>query len=163
MIDWTNTVWVKGNLYHGDNPILREQGDGRMTTGFSKWIREIVSTPDAPGAIGPYSQAVAAGPLIFVSGQIGIVPDTGVLAGDNIEDQTKQAMENIAAILDQAGSGLDRILRTSVYLRDMNNFSGMNDIYGSYFDADPPARITLEASNLPLGGKVMISAVALRD
>ncbi|MBN1389067.1 MAG: RidA family protein [Candidatus Thermoplasmatota archaeon] len=126
-------------------------------------MKEIICTKEAPAAIGPYSQAVATGPLIFLSGQLGIDPSTGKLAGVTIEEQTRQAMENIAAILDAAGSSLDLVVRMSVSLKDMKDFQRFNGVYGSFFEDDPPARITVEVSNLPLSALVMIEALGLRD
>ncbi|MGA1873968.1 MAG: Rid family detoxifying hydrolase [Thermoplasmatota archaeon] len=128
-----------------------------------KWIKEIVETGEAPAAVGPYSQAVAAGPLIFVSGQIGLVPGTKRLAGDTIEEQTRQAMENIAAILDAAGSSLDLVLKMTVTLRDIRDFPRFNEVYGRFFEDGPPARAAYESSGLPLSALVEIETVALRD
>jgi len=128
-----------------------------------KWIKEIVSTNEAPAAVGPYSQAVATGPLIFISGQLGIVPGTKSLAGDSIEEQTKQAMENIAAILDAAGSSLDLVLKMSISLKDIKDFPKFNEVYGTFFEDDPPARATFEVSDLPLSALVEIETIALRD
>jgi len=128
-----------------------------------KWIKEIVTTNEAPAAVGPYSQAVAAGPLIFVSGQLGIVPGTKKLAGDTIEKQTKQAMENIAAILDAAGSSLEMVLKMAISLKDIKDFPKLNEVYGTFFEDDPPARATFEVSDLPLSALVEIAVVAIRD
>jgi len=134
-----------------------------VTTVISKWIKETISTDEAPSAIGPYSQATGAGPLVFTSGQLGIVPGTGKLAGESIEEQTRQALENLAAILDAAGSSLDMVLRSTVYLKDLSLFSRFNDIYKDCCDDDPPAREISESSRLPLGALVEISVIALRD
>lgn len=128
-----------------------------------KWIREIVSTDEAPAAVGPYSQAVAAGPLVFCSGQIGLVPATKKFAGETINEQTIQVMENLAAVLDEAGSSLEMLLKVTVYLKDMDDFGPFNTVYGSYFDDDPPARAAMQVGKLPLDALVMIDAVALRD
>jgi 2-iminobutanoate/2-iminopropanoate deaminase len=132
-------------------------------TNEKKWIKEILATNDAPAAVGPYSQAVAAGPLIFVSGQLGLVPPTKKLAGDTIEEQTQQAMENIAAILDSAGSSLDLVLKMTISLKDIKDFAKFNEVYGTFFEDDPPARASFEVSDLPLSALVEIEAVALRD
>lgn len=134
-----------------------------MTGTTHKWIRESVSSEDAPSAIGPYSQAVAAGPLVFASGQLGIKPGTKELVSDDVGEQTRQAMENLAGVLDAGGSTLEMILRTEIYLKNIKDFSVVNEVYGSCFDLDPPARITVEVAELPMGAKVEISAVALRD
>ncbi len=134
-----------------------------MTTVMSKWIKEAVSTKEAPAAVGPYSQAIAAGPLVFTSGQLGIVPGTKELAGDSIEEQTRQALENIAAILDAAGSSLEMVLKATVYLKDLSLFSRFNEVYKDCCDEDPPAREISESPKLPLGALVEISVIALRD
>jgi len=134
-----------------------------MTATSGRWIKETVSTPDAPAAVGPYSQGIAAGPLVFVSGQLGIVPGTKDLAGHTIEDQTRQAMENVAAILDEAGSSLERIVKMTVGLADINDFQAFNAVYSTFFSQDPPARAVYEVKGLPLGAKVEIETVALRD
>jgi 2-iminobutanoate/2-iminopropanoate deaminase len=128
-----------------------------------KWIKEIVTTNEAPAAVGPYSQAVAAGPLIFISGQLGIVPGTKELAGHTIEKQTKQATENIAAVLDAADSSLDMVLKMTISLKDIKDFPKFNEVYGSFFEDDPPARATFEVSDLPLSALVEIEVIAIRD
>lgn len=134
-----------------------------MTALPGKWIRELVSTDEAPAAIGPYNQAVAAGPLVFVSGTLGLVPGTKEFAGSGIGEQTTQAIENLANVLDAAGSSLDQVLKTTIYLSDMDDFPEVNGIYAGYFKEDPPARATVEVSRLPLGALIEIDAVALRD
>lgn len=134
-----------------------------MTDLDLKWIREIISTKEAPEAVGAYSQATAAGPLVFCSGQLALKPGTKELAGNTIQEQTRQAMENLAAVLDAAGSSLDMILKTTVYLGDMNDFGVFNSVYGSFFEDDPPARAAVQVARLPLDALVEIEAVALRD
>ena len=134
-----------------------------MTDKQLKWFKEIIATDEAPEAVGPYSQATAAGPLVFCSGTLGLIPGTKEFAGDTIEEQTKQAMENLAAILEAAGSDLEMVLKVTVYLRDMNDFAGFNRIYGGYFEDEPPARATLQAAELPLGALLELDAMALRD
>jgi 2-iminobutanoate/2-iminopropanoate deaminase len=134
-----------------------------LTTVISKWIKEAVSTDEAPAAVGPYSQAIAAGPLVFTSGQLGIVPGTKELAGESIEEQAKQVLENLAAILDAAGSSLEMVLKATVYLKDLALFSRFNEVYKDCCDEDPPAREISESPNLPLGALVEISVIALRD
>ena len=126
-------------------------------------VKERIETDEAPDAVGPYSQAVAADRLVFVSGQLGIIPGTKKLAGPGIEEQTRQAMENIAAILERAGSSLDQVVKTTIYLSDMDNFGPANETYGRFFPRDPPARATLQAAALPLGALIEIDAVAIRD
>jgi 2-iminobutanoate/2-iminopropanoate deaminase len=122
--------------------------------------RVIVTTPDAPAAIGPYSQAVSAAGLVFTAGQIAIVPATGQLAGDDIRTQTRQALENIAAILRAAGASPDRVVKTTVYLKDMGEFQAMNEVYAGFFPSSPPARSTVEVSRLPRDVRVEIEAIA---
>ena len=128
-----------------------------------KWIRETVTTADAPAAVGPYSQAVCAGPLVFCSAQLGLIPGKKEFAGTTVAEQTRQVMENLAAILENAGSSLEMILKTTVYLDDIADFPEFNEVYGSFFDTAPPARATFQARALPLGALVMIEAIALRD
>lgn len=124
--------------------------------------REVVATTKAPGAVGPYSQAVCAGDLVFTAGQIALDPATGQIVGDDISAQTDRVLLNLQAILEAAGSGLTRVVKTTVYLQDMADFAQMNQVYSRYFTSSPPARTTVEVSALPLGGLVEIEAVALR-
>jgi 2-iminobutanoate/2-iminopropanoate deaminase len=123
-------------------------------------MREVVSTPKAPKAIGPYSQAVKANGLIFSSGQVAIDPATQeVIAGD-VGAQTERVMKNLSAILAAAGSRLDNVLRCTVFLKNMNDFAAMNAVYGKYFNASPPARSTVEVSRLPKDVLVEIDVIA---
>ena len=124
-------------------------------------MKEIIQTDSAPQAIGPYSQAVKTNGLVFCSGQIPIDPDTGQFVSGGIEEQTQQVLRNLAAVLEAAGSGLDRVIKTTVFLADMQEFGAMNDVYGRFFTQDPPARATVEASRLPRDAKVEIEAIAL--
>jgi 2-iminobutanoate/2-iminopropanoate deaminase len=123
--------------------------------------KRIVRTEQAPQAIGPYSQAVVGGGLVYVAGQLALDPRTGQLVPGDVRIQTKRIMENIKAILEGAGSSLDRVVKTTVFLRDLNDFGAMNEIYGSYFQEDPPARSTFQVVKLPRDGAVEIEAVAL--
>jgi 2-iminobutanoate/2-iminopropanoate deaminase len=123
--------------------------------------RTIVSTTNAPAAVGPYSQAVRIGDLVFTAGQIGLEPATGVIEGRTIEEQTDQVLRNLKAVLEAAGSSLDRVVKTTVFLADMNEFKRMNAVYTTYFPADPPARSAVQVAALPLGARVEIEAVAL--
>jgi len=123
--------------------------------------REIISTEDAPPAVGPYSQAVRAGDLVFTAGQLGLVPDTKAFAGTDIESQTRQALLNLQAILQAAGSCLEQAVKVTVFLDDISEFPLMNSIYAEFFPEAPPARAAAEAAALPLGAKVMIDVVAL--
>jgi 2-iminobutanoate/2-iminopropanoate deaminase len=123
--------------------------------------KRIVRTEQAPQAIGPYSQAVVGGGFVYVAGQLALDPRTGQLVPGDVRIQTKRVMENIKAILEGAGSTLDRVVKTTVFLRDLNDFGAMNEIYGSYFQEDPPARSTFQVAKLPRDGAVEIEAVAL--
>jgi 2-iminobutanoate/2-iminopropanoate deaminase len=121
-----------------------------------------VSTPNAPAAIGPYSQGIVVnGHLLFTAGQTGFVPATMQLAEGGVQGQTRQVLENIQAILEAAGSGMDKVIKTTVYLKDMGDFAAMNEIYGSFFPAQPPARTTIEAARLPKDALVEIECIAL--
>ena len=124
--------------------------------------KHVISTTDAPQAIGPYSQAIKSRDLLFISGQLGIDPGTGSIK-EGIEEQTKQVMNNLQAILQASGASLDNILKVTVYIADMDQFKTFNGIYGSFFGSDPPARATVEVSKLPLGGLVEIEAIARLD
>jgi 2-iminobutanoate/2-iminopropanoate deaminase len=123
--------------------------------------RRVIRTEEAPQAIGPYSQAVAAGGFVYVAGQLALDPKTGQLVPGDVRMQTKRVMENITAILEGAGSSLAAVVKTTVFLRDLNDFGAMNEIYGSYFQEDPPARSTVQVAKLPRDGAVEIEVVAL--
>ena len=124
--------------------------------------KSAVRTESAPAPFqgSPYSQAIKAGDLVFVSGQLGVTPD-GTLVGGTIEEQTEQAFANIRAILEAAGSSLDRIVKTTVYLTSLSNFAGMNDVYRRHVGDVPPARATVGISELPSGAMIEIEVVAL--
>ncbi len=122
--------------------------------------KQIVSTPNAPAAIGPYSQAVKVSDWIFTAGQLGLVPDTREFAGPDVESQTRQALENIRAILKEAGSCLRHVVKTTVFLQDMGEFPRMNGVYAEFFPEDPPARSTVQVAALPMGARVEIEAIA---
>jgi len=124
-------------------------------------VKNIVQTDKAPGAIGPYSQAIKAGGLVFVSGQIPIDPASGQFVAGGISEQTEQVMKNLSAVLESAGSGLDRVVKSTVFLADMNEFAAMNQVYGQYFSHEPPARATVEVSRLPRDARVEIDVIAL--
>lgn len=123
--------------------------------------REIVKSEGAPNPIGPYSQAVKANGLVFVSGQVGLDPRTGQMVGQDIKTQTRRALDNIRAVLEAAGSSLDRVVKCTVFLRDMNDFGPMNEEYGAYFKELPPARSTVQVAKLPRDALVEIEAVAV--
>jgi 2-iminobutanoate/2-iminopropanoate deaminase len=122
---------------------------------------EIVRTPDAPGAIGPYSQASVAGGLVYTAGQIALDPATGEIVEGGVQAQTTRVLENLAAILRAAGSGLTQVVKTTVYLVDMNDFPAMNEIYSQAFGEHRPARATVAVSALPKGVRVEIDAIAV--
>ena len=124
-------------------------------------MKEIIQTEHAPNAIGPYSQAVKANGLVFASGQIAIDPHTGQFVAGGIAEQTEQVLKNLGAVLEAAGSGLDRIVKTTVFLADMQEFAAMNEVYGRFFKETPPARATVEAARLPRDARVEIEAIAL--
>jgi 2-iminobutanoate/2-iminopropanoate deaminase len=123
--------------------------------------RTIVSTTNAPAAVGPYSQAIRIGDLVFTAGQIGLEPASGAIEGRTIEEQTHQVLRNLKAVLEAAGSGLDRVVKTTVFLADIKDFKAMNTVYATYFPAAPPARSAVQAAALPLGAMVEIEAIAL--
>jgi 2-iminobutanoate/2-iminopropanoate deaminase len=124
-------------------------------------MKEIIATGDAPRAIGPYSQAVRAGNFIFASGQIPIDPATGEFVPGGIAEQTEQVLKNLTALFAAAGVGLDQIVKTTVFLADMNDFTAMNEVYGKFFSDAPPARATVQAARLPRDAKVEIEAIAV--
>lgn len=124
-------------------------------------MRERIQTENAPAAIGPYSQAIKAGGFVFVSGQIPIDPKTGQFVAGGIAEQTERVLKNLAAVLEAAGSGLDKVVKTTVFLADMKEFAGMNEVYAKFFSEPPPARATVEAAGLPRDALVEIEVVAL--
>lgn len=125
--------------------------------------REIISTDKAPAAVGPYSQAVRVGDLIYTAGQIPLVPETGKLVEGGIEDQTRQVMQNLAQVLESAGTSLANVVKTTIFVTDLADFAVINQVYGSFFGDDPPARSTVQVAALPLGARVEIEAVAGRS
>ena len=126
-------------------------------------MREIISTPDAPKAIGPYSQGIRANGFIFVSGQVAIDPATQQVISGDVAAQTARVIQNLSEILEAAGSGLGKVVRTTVFLKNMNDFAAMNEVYGKYFSASPPARSTVEVSRLPKDVLVEIDVIALAE
>ena len=125
--------------------------------------KQVVRTEAAPAPFqgAPYSQAIRAGDLVFVSGQLALRPDHAEIVSDSIEEQTQQVFANLRAILEESGSGLDRLVKTTVYLSDLGDFAAMNEVYAKHVGAQPPARATIEVSALPSGARVEIEAVAL--
>ena len=123
--------------------------------------REIVKTDKAPAAVGPYSQAVRVGQFVFTAGQVGIDPAVGKIVAEEVVGQTHQVMRNLQEVLREAGTDLDKVIKTTVFLQDMDHFKAMNEVYGGYFGDQPPARSTVEVAQLPLGALVEIEAIAL--
>ena len=123
-------------------------------------MRKIVATKKAPAAIGPYAQENIYGNLVFTSGQIPLVPETGVMVEGGIEEQTKQVFANLKAVLEEAGSGLDKIIKTTCFLKDMGDFAVVNEIYGGYFDGDYPSRSAIEVARLPKDALIEIEVIA---
>lgn len=124
-------------------------------------IKRIVHSDRAPEAVGPYSQGVAAGGHVFCAGQIALDPTSETLVQGGIEDQTRQVISNLMAVLEAAGSGLERVVKTTVFLQDLDDFPAMNAAYAEFFPQDPPARSTIQAARLPRGAKVEIDAIAV--
>lgn len=122
---------------------------------------EQVSTENAPGAIGPYSQAIKAGGMVFCSGQIPIDPATGEFVSQDVTEQTEQVLKNLTAVLEAAGTSLDKVVKTGVFLADMNDFAAMNEVYARYFNANKPARATVQAARLPRDARVEIDCIAI--
>ena len=125
-------------------------------------MKKVISTAEAPQAIGPYSQAIEAGGFVFVSGQIPLIPATGELVEGSVEVQTARVLENLKAILEAAGSSLENVVKTTVYITNMDDFAKVNGIYGQYFQENPPARVCVEVSKLPKGALVEIDVIAAR-
>ena len=123
-------------------------------------MKKIIHTSDAPDAIGPYSQAVAYDGVVYCSGQIGLDPETNEFVGDDVSSQAEQVMKNLQAVLEEAGSSFDKVIKCGIYLDDMDNFGTVNEIYGSYFGDEPPARETVTVKTLPKNCKVEIGCTA---
>ena len=124
-------------------------------------IKKVIHTEKAPKAIGPYSQAIRTDSMIYTAGQVGLIPETGELVAATVEEQTRQAITNLQNVIDAAGSTLAHVVKTTVYLKDMNDFSNMNAVYAEFFGENPPARSTVAVAGLPKGAIVEIEAVAL--
>ena len=125
-------------------------------------MKTVITSNEAPAPIGPYSQAIIAGDFVFLSGQVAIIPATGELATGDIKTETKQVMENIKAILIAAGVDFSHIIKTTIFLMDMQNFTHVNEVYGTYFKGDFPARETVQVAGLPKGANVEISVTAIK-
>jgi 2-iminobutanoate/2-iminopropanoate deaminase len=124
-------------------------------------MKQTVSTENAPGAIGPYSQAIKANGMVFCSGQIPIDPATGEFVSDDVAEQTEQVLKNLGAVLEAAGSSFDQVVKTTVFLADMGDFAAMNEVYARYFSDNKPARATVQAGGLPKNARVEIECIAL--
>lgn len=124
--------------------------------------RQIVQTDNAPGAVGPYSQGTRTDELVFTAGQLPLDPATGSFVEGGIQEQTRQALKNLQAVLEAGGAGLDSVVKSTVFLQDMGEFKLMNEVYGEFFTDNPPARSAVEVAALPLGARVEIEAIALR-
>lgn len=128
-----------------------------------KPLKKVIKSEQAPQPIGPYSQAVMANGFLFVAGQIGANPQTRQLVTESFEAEATQVMENLHAVLAAAGLSFDHVVKTTIYMKDISQFSKVNEIYGSYFKADPPARETVQVANLPGGANVEISVIAVAE
>ena len=126
-------------------------------------MNKIISTSDAPAAIGPYSQAIRSGNFIFCSGQIPLDPKSGEMVADDIGAQTRQVLDNVSGVLKSEGLSLGDVLKTTIFLTDLDNFQIVNEIYGSYFNNQPPARSTVQVSALPKGARVEIEVIAVAN
>lgn len=125
-------------------------------------MKKIISTPDAPKAIGPYSQAVEAGNTLYISGQVPINPASGKIEATNITEQTEQVMKNIGVILKAAGYGFEHVVKSTCLLSDISNFAAMNEVYGKYYPQNPPARAAFAVKDLPLGALIEIETIAFK-
>jgi len=122
-------------------------------------MKQVLNTENAPIALGPYSQGIKAGCLIFLSGQLGLDPKTNDFAAGGVAEQTRQALTNLKHVIESAGSSLNNVVKTTVFLKDMNDFQAMNTVYGEFFKTEPPARSTVQVAALPKGGLVEIEAI----
>lgn len=124
-------------------------------------MKKIISTPDAPAAVGPYSQAVRVGSTVYCAGQIPLDPKTGQIVSGGIDVQTRRVLDNVTAVLKAEGLSFDHIVKTTIFLMDLNDFQAVNEIYGSYFTGQPPARSTVQVAGLPKGARVEIEVIAV--
>jgi 2-iminobutanoate/2-iminopropanoate deaminase len=124
-------------------------------------MKKIIRTLNAPAPVGPYSQAIAAGNILFVAGQIALDPVSGKLVNHDISSETRRVMENLKAIVQEAGLDMDNVVKCTIFLHDLNNFTAVNEVYGEYFPHEPPARETVQVSRLPVDAHVEISCIAI--
>lgn len=125
--------------------------------------KKVIHTDHAPAAVGPYSQAIVANGFVFTAGQIPLIPSEGKMLEGDVQDQTRQVLENLSAVLEEANSSLDNVIKTTIFLDSMDDFAKVNEVYGEFFSSNPPARSTVEVARLPLGALVEIEAVALQN
>lgn len=125
-------------------------------------MKKVIATSAAPAAIGPYSQGIDGGSIVITSGQIPLDPATGAFAASDIAGQTRQCLKNVGAVLAEAGLGMENIIKTTVFLKDMNDFAAMNEVYATFFPGEPPARSAVEVARLPKDALVEIEAIAVR-
>ena len=140
-----------------------QSGNNNVTNTRSQtWERKTIATENAPEAIGPYSQAIQAGNMIFLAGQIGLDPTTRTLVEGGIEEETRQAMDNLSAVLQAAGYTMADVVQAQVFLADLNDYAAMNEVYGSYFASSPPGRAAVQVARLPLDARVEIMMTAVK-
>lgn len=125
--------------------------------------KEVIATENAPAAVGPYSQAIGIGDLVYTAGQVALDQHTGKLVEGGVQEQAEQALKNLKAVLEAAGSGLDNVVKTTVFLQNMDDYAAVNEVYGRYFSDNAPARSAVAVAALPLGALVEIEAVAVRE
>ncbi len=147
---------LKPGTRQAQGPALKKEKKNKE----KKMEKKVISTDKAPAAIGPYSQGIICGSFVFVSGQLGMIPETGEFAGDNLKDQAKQAISNMENILKAAGAGLENVVAVDVFLTDMGKFAEFNEIYEKFFSDNKPARAAIEVSALPRGGLVEVKCIA---
>lgn len=123
--------------------------------------KQVIATDKAPGAVGPYSQAIVANGMVFTAGQIPLIPGTKALVEGDVQAQTRQVFANLSAVLEAAGTSLDKAVKTTVFLKDLNDFAAMNETYATYFPSNPPARSTVQVAKLPMDALVEIEVIAL--
>jgi 2-iminobutanoate/2-iminopropanoate deaminase len=123
--------------------------------------KQVIQTSNAPSAVGPYSQAIIANGMVFTAGQVPLIPGTKTLVEGGIQEQTRQVLTNVKSILEASGTSLEKVVKTTVFLSDMNDFAAMNEVYATFFPQDPPARSTVQVARLPLDAKVEIETIAL--
>ena len=156
------TGFLAGSLRHVNHVNVDQGTQDRVSTSGMSGSKKVVSSDRAPGAIGPYSQAIVANGLVFCSGQIALDPETGAVVGEgDVAAQTRRALDNLGAVLEAGGASFDSVVKTTIFLADMADFGTVNEIYGERFKTAPPARATVEVARLPKDVRVEIDAIAL--